>query len=98
MIERSEAEIKAKVNELWSDREENRRDLDVEVRKTSSGTVEIDISSMYSAPGLKFSYLKALSEFFGTESINDDEAFNESGCETCDWGSKYGYTLTIRPN
>lgn len=93
---RSKAEIKEFVENLWKGNYDN-----CEVRVgTAKGEdfVEITLSSMYSPPGLTFSKLKALSEFFETDNINDDDAFSSGGCETCDYGSSYGFTLTIRGN
>jgi hypothetical protein len=39
-----------------------------------------------------------LAEFFDTKNINDDEKFSNGGCETCDWGSSYGFELVVRPD
>lgn len=60
--------------------------------------IEITVSSMYSTPGLNFNILSQLSEFFKTRNINDDDRFGDSGCDTCDYGSCYGFTLTVRPD
>ena len=51
---------------------------------------------MYDHPTLNLKKLRALSEFFETDNINDDDRFSHRGCETCDYGSSYGFTLTIR--
>lgn len=58
--------------------------------------VKVKISCMYECPSPTFKLLTYISEFFDTKSINDDNRFAESGCETCDYGSSHGYTLTIR--
>jgi hypothetical protein len=52
---------------------------------------------MYEAPSPNLKVMQELSKFFDTTNINDDDEFSEQGCETCDYGSKYGYTLSIRP-
>jgi hypothetical protein len=59
--------------------------------------VRVTISCMYEAPSPTLDVLTQLAEFFGTKNINDDDAFANGGCETCDYGSSYGYTLTVRP-
>jgi hypothetical protein len=59
--------------------------------------VEITLNCMYAAPSPTLAVLRQLAEFFGTENINDDDHFANEGCETCDYGSSYGYTLTVRP-
>lgn len=57
---------------------------------------EVTLSSEYCPPGLSLKHLIALSEFFGTQNITD-ERFSHGGCETCDYGSDYGFTLIIKP-
>lgn len=96
MKQHTEAAIAAKVSELWpSTKPRVLNGLKREVSQ-SGDVVHIKISQMYEAPGLTFAQLRALSDFFETDSINDDR-FSEGGCETCDYGSAYGFTLTVRP-
>jgi len=85
----STEEIEAKVKELWPHSESSVTVINKEIR--------ITVSAEYEAPGLSFRHLKSLSDFFGTDNINDDDRFSHSGCETCDYGSSYGFTLTVRP-
>lgn len=59
--------------------------------------VEIILHSMYSTPPLTCYHLKVLADYFETDNINYDR-FSEEGRGTCDYGSSYGFTLTIRPN
>lgn len=59
-------------------------------------TYHITMSSMYEAPMLNLYYMVELSKVFGTMNINDDDRFSWMGCETCDYGSSYGFTLSIR--
>lgn len=90
MNAKSKIEIHEFARTLWPDVEK----LEVSVCPQRA---EITVSNTYSAPGLSFSHLKKLSEFFDTDNINDDARFNHGGCDTCDYGSEYGFTLTIRP-
>lgn len=69
-------------------------DVKVVVYRDSIG---ITLSAMYGAPSLNLPILMEFAEFFETKNINDDDRFNRSGCETCDYGSEYGFTLTVRP-
>jgi len=87
-----DAAIEAKVRELWQDGAPDK----IEIARTGK-TVRIKLSSMYEAPGLSFAQLKALSAFFETDNLDDDDRFSYSGCETCDYGSSYGFTLRIEP-
>lgn len=91
MIEHTESQVRAKVSELWPDL----KDETVEVQ-IGDDYVRIKLYQMYEAPGLKLSHLMALCEFFGTKNI-DDERFSQNGCDTCDYGSRYGFDLVVRP-
>lgn len=93
-------EIEKKVWDIWHEFEDNHwgelpSTVDVSVYKDR---VDITLAAMYSAPSLSYYHLKALADYFETENINDDDRFSETGCETCDYGSSYGFTLTIRPS
>lgn len=96
MKEKSEKDILKFLKQLWAGIG-GYGEPDFRVRH-ETGCYKLDIVRMYEAPGLTFSQLKAIAEFFGTENINDDARFSRGGCETCDYGSEYGFTLTIRPD
>lgn len=70
----------------------------IAVDKNTTEEVKVTISCMYEAPSPTLDVLMQLAEFFGTKNINDDDRFANGGCETCDYGSSYGYTLTVRPD
>lgn len=81
-------DILNKVKELWPG--------NVSIDITFKGNiVYIELSAMYSAPGLTFKQLLELSKFFNTDKIDDNDKINQPGCETCDYGSQYGFTLKI---
>lgn len=90
MKSRSNTEITKKMAELWPTAEV--RDIDY----NEPSRVAITISAMYDPPGLSLSTLLKLAEFFGTKEIVDTR-FSRGGCETCDYGSSYGFTLRITP-
>ena len=97
MLDRTEEEILAKAKELWPDDEYAVELMEYEVSKRDNA-VAIRVKRMYDVPGLNFAQLTNLSEFFQTKNINDDDRWYYSGCETCDYGSEAGFTLTIRPD
>lgn len=68
----------------------------LEIVKNTENEIAVEISCMYEAPSPTLQIMRDLADFFGTENINDDDHFANSGCDTCDYGSSYGYTLTIR--
>ena len=99
----TKAKILEKVLEIWDDARfydedtkkslrVNQPEFKVEILKNC---VEIEVSNMYESPSLSFDKLSQLSEFFGTRNISDSK-FSNSGCETCDYGSSYGFTLYVR--
>lgn len=69
----------------------------VHVDKNTADEVWITVKCMYEAPPINLNVLMQLAEFFGTRNINDDERFARPGCDTCDYGSTYGFTLIVRP-
>lgn len=89
MKNRTRQEIEEFAKTIWPNTEK----LEVIVDKEG---VKLTVANMYEAPGLSFWMLKKLADFFETDDINDDDRFHTSGCETCDYGSEYGFTLTIR--
>jgi hypothetical protein len=59
--------------------------------------VSFSVTAQYSAPGFNYFHIQKLSELFETRNINLADTVDISGCETCDYGSRYGYELIIRP-
>jgi len=70
--------------------------LEITVEEKTKKKVVIKVHAQYEHPAMNLSIMKALADFFGTDDINDDDKYSYGGCETCDYGSKYGYTLTVR--
>ncbi len=100
----TEEQIRAKAMDVW--KADCFYDEKMTVRKIHAPSIEIDakadcvritVACMYESPSLNLSHMMELAEFFGTKNINDDYRFANQGCETCDYGSSYGFTLTIRP-
>lgn len=86
----STEEIIAIARELWP-----YSTIRVPVNKPTE--IQLEISEMYEAPGLSFNQLRILGEKLGTMNIDNVADINIHGCETCDWGSSYGFTLYIKP-
>ncbi len=61
---------------------------------SEKGYVRIEIGQEYRSPDLDFNILRNLQDFFECENILQD-TFSQEGCETCDYGSSYGYNITI---
>ena len=93
MKQRTEEEIKE-----FLQRETNFYDTNYEPElRVCEDYVEITVEDMYEAPTLNYSILHKIAKFFDTMYVSDEENFGGGGCETCDYGSRYGFTLTIRP-
>lgn len=55
--------------------------------------VDIEVTSEYQPPGLSLPQVEALRASINCKTIHDTSV-SQSGCETCDYGSRYGYTLS----
>lgn len=99
MRERTDEEIKAKLSELWPNVDFNEEAHGRRYCKLARAGdfIDITITQMYDAPGLSFAQLNSLAEFFDTMKVETEEEIRDGGCETCDYGSKYGFTLRVSP-
>ena len=68
--------------------------LVVDVGAFDANTICAKVSSQYDSPPFNSGVIFALCEAFETKKIDSDQ-FSYRGCETCDYGSSYGYDLTI---
>lgn len=55
----------------------------------------IHVKNMFEYVPLPFAILKQVSEFFETDNINEISRHSRGGCETCDYGSSYEWTLEV---
>ncbi len=69
---------------------------DVEVKSISDDLICVGLSQMYQAPAFNSTVVFALCEAFGTKHINETDQWSHGGCETCDYGSSYGFELEIQ--
>lgn len=49
----------------------------------------------YASPTFNAEALVNFCKELGTFDVHNTEDINNSGCETCDWGSEYGFALSI---
>lgn len=91
MISHTKEEIAKVVTEIWPH-------ACVSVTKCESGEVDIELSSTSRYVGLTYDQLVKLSEFFNTIHINVTGTHNDGGCDTCDYGSEYGFVITVKPS
>lgn len=85
-------EIKCKVKEIF--KFQTYSDPEIEI-KANKSYIDIEISQEYTRPTLSFKQLNELAKFFDTLNIETESEFSNSGCDTCDYGSSYGFVLRI---
>jgi hypothetical protein len=101
MIEHTEAEIKAKFEEIYP--YSSIRVTTTPKQKAHKGKVPVeqytvDISRDGSSLGIRYQDLFALAEFFGTMNINEEVTFSAGGgCPTCGPDYTNDLEFTIRP-
>ena len=103
MLKYTNEQILAKCQSIWDAQHKKHycmgweKDGCIEVLSNKTENVVIKLHCMYESPAINIDILTQLAEFFGTKNINDDDRFGICGCETCDYGSSYGFNLTVRP-
>ena len=68
-------------------------ELNVDVRETDDN-MYVEVSQMYEYLPLNLEIMMKLAEVFGTMKYGVNQ-WSSSGCETCDYGSKYAHEFTI---
>lgn len=96
MHDHTDEAIKAKVEEIWRVRPHDWRELEIKIERDGLA-VRLTLTSMYDAPPYNYEIASQLAEFFGTTDINNADHIDAPGCDTCDYGSSYGFTLVIQP-
>ncbi len=55
----------------------------------------LSVARQYEPINLTFQHWKEISDFFGTEKLSFVDDIAEGGCETCDFGSRYGFKMQV---
>lgn len=99
MKERTDEEIWEKLESLWPDLERGGGwSSDCSKIERRDGYIDLTVAKMYdwdSVPKLEFAQIDALAEFFDTMKVEIAEEIRNGGCETCDYGSQYGFMVRI---
>ena len=86
-----------KVMQVFSDSFKSLEKPLISIARTDD-CVQITLSKMYEyveCEFCEFSHLSELSELFGTRKINIGNRTHNDGCETCDYGSSYEFTIFV---
>jgi hypothetical protein len=95
MINRTENEIVKELERIYGEHKHSWDEIEFKVQKHSDKEIRITVSKMYEAPGLSFEMISQLAKFFDTLLVETNSEFSHGGCDTCDYGSAYGYDLYI---
>lgn len=68
----------------------------VEVISNHSDQLVVKLHAMYECPPFNSVVVQMLCDAFGTKHIDELDHYSEGGCESCDYGSDYGFTLRIK--
>lgn len=80
-------------DEYWND---TCKKLKLNIIKDTDKELLFEVTQMYESPfKSSFKVLKEFSELFGTDNIDVYEDISNQGCETCDYGSSYGYAIRV---
>lgn len=72
-------------------------DFAVDMVSDTPKRIAFKVHAMYEPPPFNSTLLFALCDFFDTKHINDVNRWSNGGCETCDYGSDYGFELEVLP-
>lgn len=94
-IHKSESEIKTFMESLYEEQQDiNWRTSYFDNYKDYPDKIEFTFRNEYDKLDMNTEILFKMIQFFNTDQIDFDD--NDSGgCETCDWGSRYGHDFTI---
>ena len=56
---------------------------------------EISFTKMYGPPHLSYAVMAEIAEMFGTKEIDFNNSIALDGCDTCGYGSRYGYEIEV---
>lgn len=94
-MEKEKTQLEVAVADCFNDAEGvySREEIDVKV-SVSGKKVTVVASRMYEYLPVGFAVLKKLAVVFGTENFEVNN-WSSSGCETCDYGSKYTHEFSF---
>jgi hypothetical protein len=89
-------QLKEALNKRLCSEEYPKVSIIVEIHPAEPTTVWVRASKMNGYVPLNFGILKMISEILGTENIDDADRSHTNGCDTCDYGSCYEWTLVCK--
>jgi hypothetical protein len=69
--------------------------IDIDVICNDGKSVIVEVWRMYESPSANEVMQKQVEEMFDTPNVEIISDIDESGCNTCDYGSRYGFILRV---
>lgn len=69
--------------------------LEFEVSNVGDNDLSFEWAESYSAPDLSFKLMQEIVNFFDADDLKTEQDISYRGCETCDYGSSYGYSIRV---
>ena len=97
MKNRSKEEIAAIVNRVCAPEGHSWNTFDINIIKQTSNELLFEATHMYDwdLDKIPRNLVVLLAKEFGTDNIDKYDDIARSGCDTCDYGSKYGFAVRI---
>lgn len=96
----SDKEIKEKLTQVFEQYQSDEyfymsSNFDIVVKENTDSKIVVLVSDMYHTPPLNSVTVQMMCEAFETKHINELDQWHHGGCETCDYGSDYGWEIEI---
>lgn len=88
--------MKDQILALFKDEYGDASEANVDIIQHRDGSLTIEVDSMYSRPimrGTLLETLQGIAQITGLPEVDEGDSICCGGCETCDYGSHYGYTF-----
>lgn len=82
-------QLKEEVQKIFQDAD------DIAISRIDESHLAIEIAAEYQAPGRSLKQLLELAAILGSTDIEEGCTYNDRGCDTCDYGSRYGVDLIV---
>lgn len=68
-------------------------DLTIYVKVSKQDHLLVEVTCMYSSPDVSYDQIAEIAKQLNFSKFEKYNEISNSGCETCDYGSSYGYAL-----
>ena len=68
-------------------------DFEIYVKTNQETHLLVEVTCMYSSPDVSYEQLEEIAKKLNFSKFEKYDEISNSGCDTCDYGSSYGYAL-----